>query len=506
MALLSRAIVPALTGRARWGWPDAYGTRRQDETAGVSEPGVLRVSVTAPAGIRGTVPVAIARENGSVDVRRVPIGAAPTPIRDVAAGVISIGVIDDRSGGAVLRELHETCAWPAPVSLALTPDDTVEPIEFSFTSRATGASLLLRARLSDGAPVQGVEFELALHSSGGSVLMPVAFPVTDSSGLAVACVQTPAAAMARVMTSPGGVTPVPPTEVRIAAATGVQTESSEAVFRFLRGGRLRGAVVAPTSHGRRHSVSVYHEIGSRFVVLDSIATDERGEFSRDGLPVGRYYATVWSPGYKKAVSRFEIRSGEETSVGFPLEPGGLSVRAQIVDPAGQPVHAARFNLNRKLSTGVPPSGRPFATDDSGQLVCDGVEDGEHLLIGWDLHIIRRIVVGRATAGEVLDLGVLRIQARVPGRRVTGRLTDTQGRRLSSGAWVCLREQSARESDWAAFATTDGEGRFSIDDIDPGLYWLWVEPGPVVNGFDSLPDRRVDVTGGDAVIDVELSLP
>jgi len=207
-----------------------------------------------------------------------------------------------------------------------------------------------------------------------------------------------------------------------------------------------------------------------------------GSFQLTDIARGGYDLTIEARGWNRAQVHVAVREFDDP-VEVRLRPTG-SLRGRVLDPQGKPV--TRFDLRARFATDKASSGSPtdilkrvrhaegeFELDDlaTGWYRLEAWADGYALTTTESLHMSP----GRALQGVTITL--------VPGARLTG-LVLTASREPVVGAAVSLhqnrlaniqflRSREWREP-WQTTVRTDAEGRFTFEDIVPGLHQIQID--------------------------------
>jgi hypothetical protein len=115
---------------------------------------------------------------------------------------------------------------------------------------------------------------------------------------------------------------------------------------------------------------------------------------------------------------------------------------------------------------MPGAGRANGqTDDNGQYTLDGLTDGDYAVIvtGQGVAYRKTFTVSGDTAGDIL----------LPPIQLTGSVTELGSGEPLDGATIQAQLQTSDSTGGGRFSmkmgTGDSTGRFTIDDVDPGIY-------------------------------------
>lgn len=233
------------------------------------------------------------------------------------------------------------------------------------------------------------------------------------------------------------------------------------------------------------------------------ATDTDGRFRLPDLANGVFDLEVTADGYAPAEIpgvRIEGPPGE-VDLGTVVLEIGLAVSGLVVDPNGAPVAEAGVSVERNRQDfrmrrrgDETPDTR---TDTTGRFTVGPAREGESLLV----------VVGkegftqaRHSVKITADPEPLRIVLKAAAR-LSGRVVDADGEPVVS-AWLSARPLD-REA-WQAMRTsarTDEDGRFLIDNLDPGPTTLMVR----AEGFQPFELTGLELVAGQELGDVDVVL-
>jgi protocatechuate 3,4-dioxygenase beta subunit len=207
----------------------------------------------------------------------------------------------------------------------------------------------------------------------------------------------------------------------------------------------------------------------RFAEAGRTRSSVQGRFRVPVLNADNYDVLAVAPGLAPA---FEIVTLGPGAAGMPgirlvMQPG-RSARGRVADEKGRPVASARVELKRSPASLIDPSTAP--PDDSlheAQTDADGRFEIAGLPAGWyDLAVSRpgflpasEPALEVADAGSVLDLGTVTLR---PGRNLSGRVTDPDGKPLAGAEVRPVLATPGLEG-----AVTGEDGRFLLEGIAPG---------------------------------------
>jgi hypothetical protein len=203
--------------------------------------------------------------------------------------------------------------------------------------------------------------------------------------------------------------------------------------------------------------------------------DENGEFFLEGLRAGEWDLFAGAEGYGRPDGTPVVLPLEDGAVvELTLERGGI-VNGRVLDPLGAPVAGAEVGLERTLADlgriaseeGEPPTAK---TDENGEFSLTGMSPGSLNLIAKAEGFADSVAVGvELTPAEVLEdiLVTLRV-----GGRLTGELFNDEGKPHPGQTVMAQVPTNPTGQRWA---TTDGEGRFVIENLIPDTWQVMTFP-------------------------------
>lgn len=401
-------------------------------------------------------------------------------------------------------------AVTVPGKLRVTNLEATAPSETPIVLRLPGGGGVVGGKVTDQTEtaVRGALVIFTLEGAEGSGRSTVQ-AVTDASGT-YAFRDIPTGTLANVQVLAPGFAPL--TEASSVAAWDPFTVTAEAQtldFRLLRGGTVKGRVVASGSGeglagARVHVFVARAALGhSARAPLSGIA-DETGAFRIEGVPGGRLvvlashdthylkalYAgspnpvqnydpnrVVTSP---PALTRLMPRNGATLEIDIALEPG-LAIEGSVIGPDGAPVADAEVrvkNLNpsqRMQHWGVSAwSGidEGVRSDAQGHFTLAALPPGRSYELfakkdGFAARYSKPIPLESEQPAPHVTLTL------VQGATVRGRVLGADDKGLS-GANVHIWGQNQVLAGGRTNATTDAEGRFEVTGLAAGDYQFWIQ--------------------------------
>ncbi|HVS64399.1 MAG TPA: carboxypeptidase regulatory-like domain-containing protein [Thermoanaerobaculia bacterium] len=219
-------------------------------------------------------------------------------------------------------------------------------------------------------------------------------------------------------------------------------------------------------------------------------TDERGEFTLEGLADGSYRVTARRDGYAEASTEDLVRVEGRSVYGLELRLGvGASIVGQVLGLEFDELARVEVLGMKPGATVAPAIGR---VDYEGQYRVDNVSSGDWLVmarVGDGAKSVRRSVTiepGTAEVVLVLDFGgglAIRGQVTRSGEPVRGAMVYAAGTTTTSSSQ----------------ATTDQDGRFALLNLKIDTYRVVVAS----LGAGAAHEEEVELAGADAEVLIEL---
>ncbi|MDJ0973134.1 MAG: carboxypeptidase regulatory-like domain-containing protein [Planctomycetota bacterium] len=295
-----------------------------------------------------------------------------------------------------------------------------------------------------------------------------------------------------------------------------EEETTEVRVELERGGLVKGTVISADNKQPVAGATVLLDgggWGGMMQGLPSTVTDENGQYQLVGVRPGNYTVVASADGFAPARAE-DARvtmgeSGGEHTVDLDLTEAGL-VKGVIVDSNGEPVAGVRVRVqqraepqpegqnanNRNNRRGRRGRGGSMTmrmlqnsravidmTSVDGKFELRGVAAGRWVVVAESEEYVRSYSQPfRIGAGETEEVEVAMTDGAVLAGRVVdergsgvrgarvriGKLDDDQVRRVNLNAWQVDRQLEA------TVYTTDSEGRFRIENLEPGVTAVKVE--------------------------------
>ncbi len=268
------------------------------------------------------------------------------------------------------------------------------------------------------------------------------------------------------------------------AKADVIVPAGAAEFRFdidLPSGEISGVVLdAATGDPVQRAEVVAFDGGSSSRTLTSMiqgmkgmaSTDAQGQFAITALGPGVYTVRVMAQGYTEgAITGIRIDARRPSRDNRVALDRGITFRARVVDPAGQPVVGASVFLRSEDGEFVMLP-RPFISGEEGLVEVLGVRPAMYqVTVVHASYAASRALVEAAEGREA----TLRVQ---PGARVSVQVTDRQHRAVEGASIEILNSQGENVLDDLALAAmmtgrtglaTGADGTLVLEQIAPGKY-------------------------------------
>jgi hypothetical protein len=195
-----------------------------------------------------------------------------------------------------------------------------------------------------------------------------------------------------------------------------------------------------------------------------VVTEDDGSFQLEGLDPGCYLLTAASDGFDRAVQVVAVIAGQTTAAEFrldPLSPGAIA--GEVTDAGdGQPIGDAT----------VTASDVQVATDGDGRYQLEELDPGSYPVMvtadGYNDATDTVAVDAGGTTTHNLALTPL------PPGAIVGEVTDAGDGQPVGGASVTADDVQV---------TTNGDGRYQLEELDPGSYPVLV----TADGYNDATD-------------------
>ncbi|MFM8386286.1 MAG: carboxypeptidase regulatory-like domain-containing protein [Planctomycetia bacterium] len=229
-----------------------------------------------------------------------------------------------------------------------------------------------------------------------------------------------------------------------------------------------------------------------------VASDASGEVLFGQLMPGRGWQVLVEGSGFRAVSlvNITIQPGGTTDLGDILLGANVALRGRVIDPSGKPVPRATvaaflpergtaaqglvvYLVDQALR--MPGAREEVVSDDEGMFSFVTLSDGMYSIVarhpGYGTRQQNEVVVKAESAASPL---VVRLGE---GAKVTGKVTDAEGRGVPGARVVAMRDMGQRFSLNGSLerdeAVTDGRGQFLIDTLNDGSSYRF---GVMADGF------------------------
>jgi protocatechuate 3,4-dioxygenase beta subunit/5-hydroxyisourate hydrolase-like protein (transthyretin family) len=240
-------------------------------------------------------------------------------------------------------------------------------------------------------------------------------------------------------------------------------------------------------------------------------TDENGEFSMicpiQGNRPGTYMVGAAATGYAISLSdTMQVEQGQDvTGVKILCTPGGR-IRGRITDSKGRPVPKAKITTRSNQWTGGPfdimlgdsfpgvASKVTIRTNDKGEFMIPNLTKTTYLImIEPTAHAKRAMKHIEVSDGQETDVGDVIVNT---GATVSGTVRGPSGAPLPGSVVSLQGESLGQEYSMSLSSKTDANGRYQIEHINPGAYFISaVRPSasgqndPFANANDQRKTRR-----------------
>jgi hypothetical protein len=253
------------------------------------------------------------------------------------------------------------------------------------------------------------------------------------------------------------------------------------------GGSIRGTVsdgLQPVSGAQVLLAQPRRDGGQAAAFLDLLGlpksgkaahTNSRGEFAYEQVPPGEHVLSVVAAGYPEPrEQKVRLEASETQVLSFILDPGG-EIAGDVIDPAGQPLAAARVRLLREGGDGRLGEAQRFLggayraalSAEDGSFAIVGLPPGKYTLLAERSGFVRA-ELGGIEPGPPPRRLVLQPAAALRGT-VTDLVTGSPVRAFRLG----LERQDAARGfpGFGAREHQDPGGVFLREDLEPGVYRL-----------------------------------
>jgi len=302
--------------------------------------------------------------------------------------------------------------------------------------------------------------------------------------------------------------------------------------------RLYGRVVASDSGAPVRSAGV-RASGMKPTGSFIATTDDLGRFDLRDLPPGQYLLQISKPSFAttffgltpRTSQPFELKAGQAVDLGDLRLPRAGVIVGRVHDAFNDPIAEISVTawqieyLNEPFQRRVR-SVKSVQTNDLGEFRLYGLRPGKYFVSASRRTIQVSAGPGGSSGVTTLDTGLKEAPTFFPGTasaaeaipvevkigedtlgtniplltvsygRVTGTVTDSQGRPYDAGVWLVPARTDALVSTVQLTSPTDPQGRFTIVDVSPGDYRVevfsraWLEKLGQTGRVGVAPDGEV----------------
>ena len=256
--------------------------------------------------------------------------------------------------------------------------------------------------------------------------------------------------------------------------SGVQVGSEGVVrvdFRYpAASGSLGGLVTVAGTPIARAQVTVTDARGAERAVR--VATDETGRFLAQGLQYGSVRVSVKTPDGLTGNASADVPEGD-TAGEVTIDIGTARIRAQVVDPEGEPAAGCWITVERADSeeSGWGRVAENGTSDGEGLYRSRGLKPGRYTLRVNRLEFAQYMSpVIELREGEEKDLGTIRMQV---GVVLKGVIQDDAGSPVEK-ATVSLRDLQGNPIQMFSMATSGSDGSYQLHGVEAGRYIAHVQ--------------------------------
>jgi protocatechuate 3,4-dioxygenase beta subunit len=241
-----------------------------------------------------------------------------------------------------------------------------------------------------------------------------------------------------------------------------------------------------------HSAETSVKVGRAVEVR---STDGRFEIDCPvaGNNAGTYLISAAAPGYAESLSDpIQVQHGADVdNVKILATPGGR-ISGRVVDGSGKPVARAKVTSRSNEWTGGPfdqvlgdsfpgvATVRSVRTNDKGEFTLPNLTATTYLIkIEPMEHAQRAVKAIEVTDGKDTKVGDVLVNV---GATVSGTVRGPSGKVLAGASVSLIGEQLGQEFAMQLNAKTDINGRYEIQHINPGAYFI-AASRPAVGGGD-----------------------
>ncbi|HET9768326.1 MAG TPA: carboxypeptidase regulatory-like domain-containing protein, partial [Thermoanaerobaculia bacterium] len=435
---------------------------------------------------------------GAFTLERVPAAARVRALRAAAPGYLP--AVADAGGSNVARPTATLALRPSAALLGSVTDQKGRPVAgvevdaVAMAPRTGGMQIMRRVGM-----MRGITLKARTDERGRYRIAPLVGGVPHDvtfrrAGYAPLSKQVPPAPRDR------------PAELHVTLLPGSRGAGRVTT---LQGQAIAGARVKLTKQEEGGGGMVMRRLGERAASDAEATTDAGGRFTLADLPAGRFELDVTAAGFAGSkVPGIEVPAAAgEVDLGTIKLAGGSPVEGQVVGPQGQPIEGAEvfvlegmmgmMPLSRWAVMGLEPAAST-AGDGFFRLADRAAGQKVDLAVRRSGYTVERSLGILAPTGEPVVI-TLR-----PASAIRGRVVNAEGDPVAEAQLQLIMERAGGGMAFMTSlgnTTTGDDGRFAIEDVDPGDVRI------NVNAIGYLPFERagVEVPAGKDVDGLELVL-
>lgn len=276
------------------------------------------------------------------------------------------------------------------------------------------------------------------------------------------------------------------------------------------GGAIKGIVVGEKSEEPINNCKIYREESGLLsnmlpeLMLDSVITNEKGEFNYQNIPAGKHSFKIICEGYStKLLENIELKEGEIKDLGIIKLTGGSEIFGIVYGLKYKPVEGISVFTNG-------PSGLKFAkTNEDGMYTIKELCPGNYSLSISDLQNF----FGTSKPQNIQEKSVylkenesLEVNFFIePGLKIHGRVIE--GDKPVTDVVVFYQDLDFGSDERSSgMIKVDQKGEFTFEDVIPGHYIVAAISESYMNQPNSSPLAKTEIFVEDKDIETELIIP